>query len=115
MSPALPAVSFMEREIVSYAVISNVKWEPVRAEHARSRSHSGDAAPCRSGKDGHEATGLEQGGEAHAPLVGNQRDAVAAARKLGRQGGSGNHMATGSTGSEDEVAFACHRPLHRTI
>ena len=67
MSPALPAVSFMEREIVSHAVISIVKWEPVRAEQARSRSNSGDAPQRCSGKDRHEATGLEQDGEAERP------------------------------------------------
>jgi hypothetical protein len=55
---------------------------------------------------------IEQARNAGAPLVGDQRDMMAAPDQLFGQGVGRNHVAAGASGGENEMPR--HLPLHRT-
>jgi hypothetical protein len=57
---------------------------------------------------------LEEAWETRAALVGDQQDAMPAALKLRRERMGRYHMATGPTGSENEIHVVSDSPLHFT-
>ncbi len=57
---------------------------------------------------------VEDAGDLRPPLIGDQRDMMAARHQFLGHGMRWNHMTARPAGSEDEVTGNAHRPLHLT-